>query len=113
MIPHIDPKVDYAFKKIFGSEANTPVLIDLLNAVLQPSPDRQIVDLQIQNPFNEKETADDKLSFVDIKARDQNGRIYNVEMQMCATPAYPGRVLYYWAKIYNHPLQRWDLRLAG
>ena len=30
----IDPKVDYAFKKVFGVEANTPLLSDFVNAVV-------------------------------------------------------------------------------
>jgi hypothetical protein len=29
----IDPKVDYAFKKLFGSQENKPILIDFLQAV--------------------------------------------------------------------------------
>ena len=36
MIPGIDPKVDYAFKKLFAIQANVPLLLDLLNAVLKP-----------------------------------------------------------------------------
>ncbi len=39
MKPGIDPRVDYAFKKVFGSEASTPTLLDFLNAVLKPPPD--------------------------------------------------------------------------
>ncbi|MBI4861517.1 MAG: PD-(D/E)XK nuclease family transposase, partial [Candidatus Riflebacteria bacterium] len=31
----IDPKVDFAFKWLFGSEANKPLLVHLLHAVLQ------------------------------------------------------------------------------
>ena len=34
MKPGIDPKVDYAFKKVFGSVSNTDLLKDLLEAVL-------------------------------------------------------------------------------
>jgi hypothetical protein len=35
----IKPIVDFAFKKIFGSPENVPVLIGLLNAILRlPSP---------------------------------------------------------------------------
>ncbi|MBI3822209.1 MAG: PD-(D/E)XK nuclease family transposase, partial [Planctomycetes bacterium] len=93
-----------AFKKIFGSEANAPVLIDLLNAVLKPTPERRIVAVEIDNPFNDKAGPEEKLSVVDVKARDQLGRLYNIEMQMCATPAYPERVSYYWAKIYADQL---------
>src|SRR6202035_1301666 len=102
--PGIDPKVDYAFKKLFGSEANLDLLSDLLHAVLQPPPGRQIVELAILNPFNEKDTTEDKLSVVDVKARDASGRLFNVEMQMVAPWFYPQRVLYYWAKIHQQPI---------
>jgi hypothetical protein len=71
MVPGIDPKVDYVFKILFGSEANKSLLIHLLNAVLKPPPGQQIVAVEILNPFNDKETLDDKLSILDIKARDQ------------------------------------------
>jgi predicted transposase/invertase (TIGR01784 family) len=108
MISGIDPKVDYAFKRIFGIEANTPILLDLLNAVLDPPPGRRIEALELCNPFNEKETSADKLSIVDVKARDERGEYYNVEMQMHAGPAYPERVLYYWAKIYSNQLAAAD-----
>jgi predicted transposase/invertase (TIGR01784 family) len=108
MMPGVDPKVDYAFKKVFGSESNVAVLLNLLNAVLKPTPDRQIVALQILNPFNDKEVTDDKLSILDIKARDQEGRRYNVEMQMAASGMYPQRVLYYWASLYSRQLMEGD-----
>ena len=66
------PCVDYAFKKVFGSgKLNTSVLMDLLDAVLKPPPERRIVALQVLNPFNEKDSLDDKLSILDIKAQDE------------------------------------------
>jgi hypothetical protein len=69
MILGIDPKVDYAFKKLFGSEGNTDLRIDLLHAVLQPPPGRLITAVELLNPFSERETLDDKLSILDVKAR--------------------------------------------
>ncbi len=30
----INPKIDYAFKKIFGSEQSTQILISFLNAIV-------------------------------------------------------------------------------
>jgi predicted transposase/invertase (TIGR01784 family) len=104
MMPGLDPKVDYAFKKVFGSEGNVPVLLDLLQAVLKPPAGQRIVALEILNPFNAKDTPDDKLSILDIKARDQAGRQYNVEMQMVAAPVYLERVLYYWAVLHGQQL---------
>ena len=31
MVPGLDPRVDYAFKKIFGSQVNIAILLDLLS----------------------------------------------------------------------------------
>jgi hypothetical protein len=93
MVPGIDPKVDYVFKRIFGSAPSAPILLRFLDAVLQPPPAERIVSLEIRDPFNPKETPDDKLSIVDVKARDERGRLYNIEMQMRGAPTYPDRVL--------------------
>jgi predicted transposase/invertase (TIGR01784 family) len=108
MVPGIYPTVDYAFKKVFGSESDVPVLLNLLDAVLKPLPDRRIVGLEIRNPFNSKDSADDKLSILDIKARDREGRQYNVEMQMLGLGVYPQRVLYYWAALHSQQLHEGD-----
>jgi predicted transposase/invertase (TIGR01784 family) len=104
MVPGIDPKVDYAFKRLFGSEANQPLLIHLLNAVLQLPPEQRVAALEILNPFNDKEALDDKLSVVDIKARDQRGRQFNIEMQLLAYTGFSQRVLYYWARLHQQQL---------
>src|SRR5438105_5425546 len=104
MIPGIDPKVDYVFKRLFGSEPNLPLPIHLLNAVLQPSSAQRVATLEILNPFNDKEALDDKLSVVDIKARDQSGRQFNVEMQMLPETDFRQRILYYWARLHQQQL---------
>jgi predicted transposase/invertase (TIGR01784 family) len=105
MILGIDPKVDYAFKHLFGREATLPLLIDLINSVLDPAPAHRVRDVELLNPFNPKETVDDKLSILDIKARDQSGRLFNVEMQMLAFPNYDKRILHYACKLHQQQLQ--------
>ena len=96
MKPGIDPKVDYAFKKVFGSESNVDLLKLLLEAVLGfPLSAVEIVD-----PFEERDAADDKLCILDIKARDADGRRFDVEMQTHSHPAIRPRLLYYWAQLY-------------
>ena len=82
MIPGIDPKVDIAFKKVFGSSQNTGLTMALIDAVLQPAPWQRLVELTLLNPYSEKMSMDDKLSILDIKARDERGRMFNLEMQM-------------------------------
>jgi predicted transposase/invertase (TIGR01784 family) len=105
MILGIDPKVDYAFKHLFGRDATRPILIDVLNSILEPPPDGLIREVELLNPFNPKEALDDKLSILDVKARDQSGRQFNVEMQLLADPYYERRILYYWAKLHQQQLQ--------
>ena len=104
MKPGIDPKVDYAFKKVFGSESNVDLLTDLLQAVLGFA----VSGVELVNPFNDKETSDDKLSILDIKAKDAAGRWFDVEMQMDWHAAIIPRLLYYWAKLYAGQMEEGD-----
>lgn len=104
MILGIDPKVDYAFKHVFGRETTRPILIDVLDNILNPASGQHIQDIELLNPFNPKEALDDKLSILDVKARDQAGRQFNVEMQMVASRYYEKRILYYWAKLHQQQL---------
>ena len=104
MIVGIDPKVDYAFKHLFGRDVTRPLLLDLLNSILDPAPAHRIRDIELLNPFNAKEALDDKLSILDIKARDQSGRQFNIEMQMLAFPYYEKRILYYLCKLHQQQL---------
>ena len=108
MFPGIDPKIDIAFKKVFGSEPWRDLTASLINAVLEPPPQQRLVDVELLNPYSEKMTLDDKLSILDIKARDHQGRLYNLEMQMLATAALVQRLLYYWSRVYSQQLAEGD-----
>lgn len=99
----LNPRVDFAFKKLFGSEENKDILISFINAVV--SEDEQITDLVLKNPYNPKNFGSDKLSILDVKAVDQKGRWYNIEMQITDQEYYDKRALYYWSRIYNSQLQ--------
>lgn len=104
MILGIDPKVDYAFKHLLGRDSRRPLLIHLLDSVLYSTPGPHIQEVELLNPFNPKEALDDKLSILDIKARDNLGRLFNVEMQMLLFQFYEKRLLYYWSKLYQQQL---------
>lgn len=107
MIPiGIRPINDFAFKKIFGSLGNTLPLISLLNSILKlPIP---LVEVTLQNPFNEKDFHDDKLSVLDIRAADRNGVIYDIEMQLSATPGLVKRIVFYACEVYAGQMQAGD-----
>ncbi|AUB83016.1 Rpn family recombination-promoting nuclease/putative transposase [Candidatus Thiodictyon syntrophicum] len=97
----IDPKVDCVFKALLGAESNRDLLIHFLNAVLGAELSRPIVAVEILNPYNEKEFLDDKLTVVDIKARDATGQLFQVEIQLLNHRDLPARILYGWAALYR------------
>jgi predicted transposase/invertase (TIGR01784 family) len=102
----IQPCVDYAFKKVFGQPANAICLISLLNATLTlPYP---VTDVEILNPFNEKDFEEDKLSCVDLRARDAQGRIFVVEIQLAVRGSYPARAVFYACEAYAGQLADGD-----
>lgn len=99
----ISPRVDLAFKKIFGVEENKDLLISLINAVV--SNEDQVVDVTLLNPYNAQSFKTDKLSILDIKAKGMDGKRFNIEIQISDEADYDKRALYYWAKLYTEQLK--------
>jgi predicted transposase/invertase (TIGR01784 family) len=89
----IDPKVDFAFKLVFGSPDHTRVTIHFLNAVLNlPQP---ITEVEILNPIQGQDRSEDKLVVLDVLAADAVGRCFNIEMQTTLPVDLPKRLTYY------------------
>ncbi len=99
----ISPRVDLAFKKIFGVEENKDLLISLINSIV--GQDDQVKDVTILNPYNPKNFRQDKLSILDIKAQGIDGKRFNIEIQISDEADYDKRALYYWAKLYTEQLK--------
>ena len=102
----MNPRVDIAFKKIFGVEENKDLLISLINSIV--SADDQVSDVTLLNPYNPKSFKKDKLSILDIKAQGVDGARFNIEIQICDEADYNKRALYYWAKLYTEQLRESD-----
>ena len=100
----IDPKIDCVFKALLGAEDNRALLIHFLNALLGTELPAPISAVEILNPYNEREFLDDKLSIVDVKARDDLGRLYQIEIQILVHADLPARMLYAWADLYSQQL---------
>lgn len=103
MSERISPRVDIAFKKIFGVEENKDLLISLINSIV--SKEDQVKDLTLLNPYNPKNFKTDKLSILDIKAMGLDGKRFNIEIQISDEADYDKRALYYWAKLYTEQLR--------
>lgn len=102
----VNPRVDIAFKKIFGVEENKDLLMSLINAIV--SEEDQVSDITVLNPYNFQNFCHEKLSILDIKATDKQGKRFNIEIQMADEADYDKRALYYWAKLYTEQLMRRD-----
>jgi predicted transposase/invertase (TIGR01784 family) len=95
---------DIVFKYVFGSEDSETPLKAFLSAVQQDADFPPLSDVKITNPFNLQQFTGDKASIIDVRARDEAGRQYNVEVQVRRHPAFAERTLYYWAKSYSDQL---------
>ena len=106
MVVRADPKVDYAFKRVYGDQRNQDILVHLLNAILRP--EVPIRSVEIRNPFSEKDFSDDKLTVLDVRARDESGRLFDVEMQLLLPIHFKGRILHYWAGMFREQIKEGD-----
>jgi predicted transposase/invertase (TIGR01784 family) len=103
MIHRINPKTDFVFHKLFGSDENKDLLISLINSVV--GPDLLITDVTIKNPFNLADYPRQKQSILDIKAVDEHGVWYDIEMQIIAHNLYGKRAVYYLCKVFVDQLE--------
>ena len=99
----ISPRVDVAFKKIFGVEENKDLLISLINSIV--GKEDQVLDITLLNPYNPQNFRQDKLSILDIKAKGIDGKRFNIEIQISDEADYDKRALYYWTKLYTEQLK--------
>ena len=100
---NITPRIDIAFKKIFGVEENKDLLVSLINSIVGEAD--QVSEVTLLNPYNPKNFKQDKLSILDIKAKGIDGKRFNIEIQISDEADYDKRALYYWAKLYTEQLK--------
>ena len=89
----IDPTVDFACKMLLGSPDHPAITLHFLNAVLGGTP--RITEVQILNPIVGKEYEADKVSILDVLATDDQGRLFDIEVQTTLPAGLPERLTYY------------------
>jgi len=104
----VDVKNDIAFRKIFGNQKKSEILISLLNAVLELPKGKKIKRIAILNPFLLPEIKELKSSILDIRATDEREISYIVEMQVEEPDGFDKRVQYYTAKQYASQIEKGD-----
>jgi len=101
-----DPKNDIAFKKIFGDENKTEVLISFLNSVLDFKDKRQIKSVTLTNPYQLPNIEELKETILDIKATNHNEETFIIEMQKKGGANFAKRSLYYTSKAYVNQIDK-------
>jgi len=96
----LDPKNDFAFKRIFGTEKNRDILIHFLNDILGFSGKNEIKEVTFLKTIQDPEIAAQKQSIVDVLCKDDSGVRYIIEMQVAKTKGFEKRAQYYAAKAY-------------
>ena len=96
----LDPKNDFCFKKIFGSEKNKDILIHFLNDMLVFKENLPIKNVTFLKTIQEPEIAVQKTSIVDVLCKDERGNQYIVEIQVAKEKGFEKRAQYYAAKAY-------------
>jgi predicted transposase/invertase (TIGR01784 family) len=82
----LNPRNDWAFKQLFGTEKNKGILIHFLNDIFKDKYDR-IEDVEFLKTNQDPEVAILRQSIVDVLCRDTNGNMFIIEMQ-CATDTH-------------------------
>ena len=104
----VDVKNDVAFRKIFGNEKKKVILISFLNAILGLDGQDRIKDVTLLNPFQLPRIRGEKASIIDVKAVDNKGATFIIEMQVAEPEGLEKRILYYTSKDYAAQINSGD-----
>ncbi len=104
----LNPKTDFAFKKIFGSEESKDVLLSFLNALLDLSSPYCIEDIEFLDPYLAPKINGMKDTYLDVRVRDEQGKFYIIEMQVLNVQGLEKRILYNACKAYANQLDKGD-----
>ncbi|MDG5786679.1 Rpn family recombination-promoting nuclease/putative transposase [Evansella sp. AB-P1] len=92
----LNPLNDFLFKKLFGDNKDKDILIGLLNAILQ----YDIVDITLESENLDRDSQENKLGVLDIKAKNRIGEKFNIEVQLLNNKNMVQRTLFYWSKLF-------------
>jgi predicted transposase/invertase (TIGR01784 family) len=95
-----DPKTDFVFKRIFGAVERKPLLIALLNHLLELEGEHLILDVEHLSLEQHVAVPELKLSIVDVKCTEASGRRFVVEMQVAKVEGIEKRIVYNASKAY-------------
>ncbi len=106
MKPILSPKIDVVFKMLFVRDA--AILANLIDCVPGLPEGGRIRSVEVRNPSILAEDIGKKFVVMDIKAEDESGRKFDVEMQVRKYASYSKRSVYYLCRLYAEQLEAGD-----
>jgi predicted transposase/invertase (TIGR01784 family) len=101
----LDPKNDYVFKRLFGTEKNKEVLLLFLNDIFAGvHPKIEDVDFLPPHQFPESDVYPQ--SYVDLFCRDTEGKQFVVEMQCYSNVGFLQRACFYTSRAYASQMKK-------
>lgn len=98
----LDPKNDFCFYQIFGTEKNKDILIHFLNDILGYKGDDKVSEVEFLPSNQNPEIAAYRKSIVDVMCKSQKGEKFIVEMQVGKHEGFEKRAQFYAARAYSH-----------
>lgn len=102
----INPFTDVGFKILFGQEVSKPMLLHLLNTLLEG--ERVITDIKFLDKEQPGEYKDDRSLIYDILCETETGERVIVEMQNRGQPNFADRCLYYYSQAVSRQGEKGD-----
>lgn len=99
----LKPRNNLIFKRLFGTEKNTDILIGLLTSVLS-IPKEELEGITILNPETTIEKENDKRGILDLFLHTKCKDTIHVELQVDEDPSMRSRLLFYVSKKYGDQL---------
>ncbi len=94
---------DYVFKRIFGHKGNESITSSFIKAAT--GIEYKNINLE-DSPILDRDLIQDKLGILDVKViGDENNNI-DLEMQVASNDYIADRILWYWANMYVHSIQK-------
>lgn len=91
-IVYVDPRIDYAFKLLFGTPGNEDLLLRLVQAIL---PEKHIAAVELTAQEQVGPRPDARRSVIDVKCKTDDGSDLIIEMQIKEQEDFTDRMVFY------------------
>jgi len=103
----MSPKIDFAFKLLFGDPKNIDLLKALLCAILNVE-ESEFNNLKIINNELPRQFAEDKKGILDVRVKTKDDKEIDIEIQIISTEYMAERTTFYWSKMYTGQIKSGD-----